>query len=219
MMGMRAFVCAVMMAAAWVLPAAAQTPAQKARGFDYYILALSWSPTYCADPENAARDQRQCKAQRPFAFVVHGLWPQYERGFPSNCATQVRTVPAALKDTMLDLMPSPGLIEHQWDKHGACTGLSPQAYFAATRALRAKIRTPDGFQNLTRPLLISGADVERSFIAVNPGWTPAMIAVTCRDNRLREVRFCFTKDGRARSCGGDVGDQCGSGKVQMPPVR
>lgn len=187
--------------------------------FDYYVLALSWSPSYCADAQAAARDQRQCQAARPFAFVVHGLWPQNERGYPSACPSQVRDVPPALKNSMLDLMPSPSLIEHQWDKHGACTGLSPQNYFAQTRRLREGIVIPASYQNLSRPLIVSGADVERSFIAANPGLTGAMMAVVCRDNRLREVRVCFSRDGRPRACGPDVRDQCGAGKVQMPPVR
>jgi ribonuclease T2 len=187
--------------------------------FDYYLLALSWSPSYCADAQAAARDQRQCQAARPFAFVVHGLWPQYERGYPSECASQIRDVAPALKNAMLDLMPSPGLIEHQWDKHGACTGLSPEAYFAQTRRLRTSITIPNTYQNLSRPLLVTGGEVERAFIAANPSLTPAMIAVVCRDNRLREVRVCFSRDGRPRACGANVRDQCGAGKVQMPPVR
>src|SRR4029077_16012103 len=55
--------------------------------FDFYVLALSWSPSFCEAsrerPANRTPDQ-QCGA-RPYSFVVHGLWPQYERGFPSNC--------------------------------------------------------------------------------------------------------------------------------------
>ena len=54
--------------------------------FDYYVLALSWSPSYCQAAQerapNRAPDQ-QCSG-RPFSFVVHGLWPQYERGFPAR---------------------------------------------------------------------------------------------------------------------------------------
>ncbi len=57
-------------------------PRQNAAGqFDFYVLALSWSPSYCeAAQERAPRqttDQR-C-AGRPFSFGVHGLWPQYEQ--------------------------------------------------------------------------------------------------------------------------------------------
>ena len=55
--------------------------------FDFYVLSLSWSPSYCEAAEDRTggrgRD-RQCSG-RPFAFVVHGFWPQYERGFPSDC--------------------------------------------------------------------------------------------------------------------------------------
>src|SRR5260370_16727028 len=53
--------------------------------FDFYVLSLSWSPSFCdaateRSPERAARDQ-QC-GDRPFSFVVHGLLPQYDKRFP-----------------------------------------------------------------------------------------------------------------------------------------
>ena len=54
--------------------------------FDYYVLALSWSPTYCAS-EAGASDGQQCAPGRRFAFVVHGLWPQFKQGWPENCET------------------------------------------------------------------------------------------------------------------------------------
>src|SRR5205823_13549256 len=53
--------------------------------FDFYVLALSWSPSFCeASGERGTPPQQQCGA-RPYSFVVHGLWPQYERGFPEFC--------------------------------------------------------------------------------------------------------------------------------------
>ena len=64
--------------------AGAQDRWQNAPGqFDYYVLSLSWSPSFCETATGNARRQ-QCGA-RPFSFVVHGLWPQYERGFPESC--------------------------------------------------------------------------------------------------------------------------------------
>jgi ribonuclease T2 len=188
--------------------------------FDYYVLTMSWSPSYCADPDMAARDSAQCGATRRFAFVVHGLWPQYERGWPERCdSAQPRDVSAPVKNAMLDIMPSARLIEHQWDKHGVCSGLSPQAYFDLTRQLRARVKTPPQYQGLTKPLMTTGAEVERAFIAANPGLTPSMIAVTCADRRIHDVRVCFTKDGRPRVCASDVRDRCGAERVVMPPVR
>ena len=54
--------------------------------FDFYVLALSWSPSYCAIEGDGA-DPAQCANGRPYAFVVHGLWPQYEKGYPRDCET------------------------------------------------------------------------------------------------------------------------------------
>ena len=66
--------------------ASAQDRRQNAPGeFDFYVLALSWSPSFCeaaAERGNSGRSQQIQCGGRPFSFVVHGLWPQYERGFP-----------------------------------------------------------------------------------------------------------------------------------------
>jgi ribonuclease T2 len=189
-----------------------------ASGFDYYVLALSWSPTYCAEPDNAARDPQQCKARRPFAFVTHGLWPQFERGYPQDCPTEQRDVPAAVTTDMMDIMPSAGLIRHQWRKHGACSGLDPRAFFKAVRAAAQRITIPDAYRAVAAPLRVTGTDVEAAFIAANPGLRADGVAVICRGGRLREVRVCLTPAGALRACGADVADACAR-TVTMPPVR
>lgn len=193
-------------------------PASVPGRFDYYVLALSWSPTYCADPRAAARDQAQCGGARRYAFVVHGLWPQNEIGWPQDCPTAVRDVPAALAQQQLDIMPSARLVQHQWSKHGSCSGLTPQAYFDLTRRVRASVATPPAFVAPDKPLLVSAAEVRSKFIAANPKLRADGIAISCRDGRLREVRICLTKAGALRACGRDVRDRC-EGRVQMPPVR
>lgn len=199
-------------------PASAQERGDVAGRFDYYLLSLSWSPSYCA--ESAGRDPVQCGRDRRFAFVVHGLWPQNERGWPSACKTAyARDVHPTLKQSMLDIMPSPRLVEHEWDEHGVCSGLSPQAYFALTRRARERVVIPAQFENLSRTLMTTGFDVESAFLAANPGLKRDMIAVQCDRTRLREVRICMTKAGAFRSCGRDVRDRCGSERVAMPPVR
>lgn len=187
--------------------------------FDYWLLSLSWSPSFCAEADRAAREPRQCGRDRAFAFVVHGLWPQYERGWPSGCVAGPRDAPAPLVTSMLDIMPSPGLVEHEWDDHGKCSGLTPQAYFDRTRRARASVTIPSQYVATTRTLMVTGAEVERAFVAANPGLTPASVAVQCDRTRLREVRICLAKDLRPRACGSDVRDRCGPGKVAMPPVR
>ncbi len=187
--------------------------------FDYYLLALSWSPSFCANPEMAAREPAQCSSQRRFSFVVHGLWPQKERGWPQDCPTPTQTVPSAVVQKQLDIMPSPNLVEHQWDRHGACSGLTAQGYFDLTRQFRTKVIVPPQYAAPTQTLIVTGAEVETAFMKANPGLKPDMVAVTCDQRRIREVRICFTKDGRYRSCGADVRDRCGTERRAMPPTR
>ena len=105
--------------------------------FDYYVLSLSWSPQYCAQ---ARGHEPQCA--RPYAFVVHGLWPQYERGYPSDCRTHARVAEATI-DRMLPIMPSRSLVIHEWRAHGSCSGSSPHAYFADVERAYNSIRVSD----------------------------------------------------------------------------
>src|SRR5436190_15489458 len=113
--------------------------------FDFYVLSLSWSPSFCeASGERGAVPQQQC-GTRPYSFVVHGLWPQYERGFPEFCQQPSPRLDRNIVSSMLDLMPAPQLIFHEWDRHGTCSGLSPRAYFDTIRKVRAQIKIPDDY--------------------------------------------------------------------------
>jgi len=133
------------------LPAPAPPPASDkipvGTGFDFYVLSLSCSPSYC-EAEGADANQQQCKASRPYAFVVHGLWPQFEHGFPEDCPTGDTKVSDETVRSLYDLMPSAGLIRHEWTAHGACSGLSQTDYFGVLRAAREKIAIPEQFRQL-----------------------------------------------------------------------
>src|SRR5262245_33346227 len=147
--------------------------------FDYYVLALSWSPSFCeAQRERAtARAQdRQCGG-RPFSFVVHGLWPQYERGFPSYCQVPAPRLNRAIVGSMLDLMPSPRLIFHEWDQHGTCSGLSPRAYFDDVRKARAAVKIPSEYVKLESSASVMPREVAEAFLKANPGLSPRAISV------------------------------------------
>ena len=154
------------------LAALAQERRQGEAGqFDYYVLALSWSPSYCEAAQsrrpNRAPDQ-QCSG-RPFAFVVHGLWPQYERGFPSYCQVPAPRLNRAIVGSMLDLMPSPHLIFHEWDQHGTCSGLSPHDYFETVRKARSAVKIPSEYLDLDRPITVTSGEVAEAFVKANPG--------------------------------------------------
>jgi ribonuclease T2 len=211
---------ALLGAAMAVRPAAAQDQRQNSPGeFDFYVLSLSWSPSFCEEAEERGRgSQAQCGG-RPFSFVVHGLWPQYEHGFPEYCQHPSPRLAREIMTSMLDLMPAPGLIYNEWDKHGTCSGLGERAYFETIRKARAAIKIPPEFLQLSEPKTIAPADLEDAFVKANPGLTPAAIAVTCNRSRLSEVRICLSKDLQFRECGEIDRRACRRDQVTMPPVR
>lgn len=190
--------------------------------FDYYVLALSWSPSFCAN-EGKAKRSPQCSGTRPFAFVLHGLWPQYERGYPENCKTVSKPwVASRTINAMLDIMPARGLVIHQYRKHGTCSGLAPEEYFDTARKAYESIAIPARYQSPQKHVLVSPREIENDFLKANKTLTPDMISISCgRGNRLREVRICFTKDLALRPCGmnEDQRKLCRLDKVVMPPVR
>jgi ribonuclease T2 len=201
--------------------ACAQDRRQNAPGeFDFYVLALSWSPSFCeaaAERGNSGRSQVQC--ERPYSFVVHGLWPQYERGFPEYCQRPSPRLDRNIMTSMLDLMPAPGLIFNEWDKHGTCSGLSPNAYFETIRKARAAVKIPGAYIDPGEQLTVSPDEVEEAFVKANPGLTRDGIAVTCDSRRLGEVRICMGKDFGFRPCPEIDKRVCRRDKVVMPPVR
>ena len=187
--------------------------------FDFYVLSLSWSPSFCeASGERGTPPQQQC-GSRPYSFVVHGLWPQYEKGFPEFCQYPAPRLDRNIMTSMLDLMPAPRLIYNEWDKHGTCSGLSARGYFETIRKVRAQVKIPESYLDPKQVLTVSPDEVEEAFVAVNPGLTRDAIAVTCDSRRLGEVRICVDKDLRFRSCPEIDSRACRRDKVVMPPVR
>ena len=192
--------------------------------FDYYALVLSWSPTYCSSNEGEDDDQ-QCNRRdgRRFAFVLHGLWPQYERGYPSSCRMSRRPfVPQSTIDGMLDIMPSKRLVIHEYQKHGTCSGLDPQNYYGLARRLFTSIEIPDRFENPFESQLMDPGELRRAFLRANPQLDQSMIAVACQGGgRLREVRICFGKDGKPRGCGDNENQRrlCSTDRLFVPPSR
>src|SRR5215831_680810 len=164
-------------AALMLLLSALAVPAQDTRQnepgqFDYYVLSLSWSPSFCDAAGERAAKQPEC-GERPYSFVVHGLWPQYEKGFPEYCQVPAPRLDRGVVSSIIDLMPAPRLIFHEWDRHGTCSGLSARAYFETIRKARAVVKIPTEFLELSSELTVTPNDVEEAFVKANPGLTPA----------------------------------------------
>lgn len=189
--------------------------------FDFYVLSLSWSPSYCAAAaeRNGGRTSDQQCAGRPYAFVVHGLWPQYDRGFPSYCKVPAPRLNRGIVGSMLDLMPSPRLVYHEWDRHGTCSGLAAGAYFETVRKARSVVKIPERYLDPGKPEMVSPGEVVSAFIKANPGLSHDEIAVTCDSKRLSEVHICIGKDFSFRACPETTRRACRRDKVVMPAIR
>jgi ribonuclease T2 len=189
--------------AAFGAPAQAQYGRGGAPGdFDFYVLALSWSPGFCElEDGGRGRSREQCAPGANPGFVVHGLWPQNERGYPTDCGPAGRSPSRMALAEAEGLFPTEGLARHQWRKHGTCSGSSPGDYFADTRRAREKVVIPPALRGSDRDQTWTPIELERAFVAANPGLRTDMMSVACRRGVLQEVRICFTRDLRGfRSC-------------------
>jgi ribonuclease T2 len=187
--------------------------------FDFYVLALSWSATWCA-MTGERRGASQCETGRNPGFVVHGLWPQFERGYPAFCAPDGRNPSRAAISRAEQVLPDTGLARHQWRKHGTCSGLAPEAYFEATVLARARVKVPDALVAPRQPNRTSPIEIERAFASINPGLRPDMMSVTCERGMLEEIRICLTKDLRAfRACPEVDRDTCRMRDISVPAAR
>jgi ribonuclease T2 len=202
-------------------PASAQDRRQNEPGqFDFFMLVLSWSPSFCAESaeRNPYRPNPQC-GPRPYSFVVHGLWPQYDRGFPEFCQVPVPRLNRNTMSAMLDLMPAPNLIYHEWDRHGTCSGMSAGVYFDTIRKARAVVKIPPEFLDLQSTLTVSPGEIEEAFVKANPGLTREGMSISCGSRRLDEIRICMTRDLQFRDCENIARRSCKRDKLAMPPVR
>ena len=190
-----------------LLLVASGAAADTAGDFDYYVMALSWSPNWC-DLEGRARNSPQCDPGADFGWILHGLWPQYEDGYPADC--QSGYAPPSRRETaeMADIMGTSGLAWYQWNKHGSCSGLAPQAYYRLAREAYESVEIPQAFRALTRDVTLPAALIEEAFLDKNPDLTADSVTITCRDGAIQETRICLTKELEPRTCGADVIRDC-----------
>ena len=214
----KALIVALALAAAPFRPAAAEGEA--AGAFDYYVLALSWSPTWCAlTGDKRGAPEPQCAAGAGRDFVVHGLWPQGERGWPSFCRTPQRDPTRGETAAVADLFGGAGQAFYQWKKHGRCSGLSPADYFALARQARAAVQVPPVLREVRRRLTVPAELIERAFLERNPGLTGDMVRVTCRAGLIEEIRVCLDRDLTPRACSASVAPDCRLRDAGLLPPR
>ena len=204
---------------AWALSAGvALAEGERPGDFDYYVLALSWSPNWCAI-EGDSKGSDQCDARHDHGWILHGLWPQFHRGWPSYCRTVERPPSRSMTRDMADIMGTSGLAWHQWKKHGSCSGLSATDYYDLSREAYGRVTRPTVFRKLDKPVRLPAKVVEDAFLQANGGLEADGLTVTCRDGYIQEVRVCLSRDLAPVPCGADVIRDCTLDRAVFDPVR
>ncbi len=197
---------------------AAMAEGETAGEFDYYVMSLSWSPTWCA-LEGDRRNSPQCEDEADNGWVLHGLWPQYETGWPSFCTTTARNPSRADTRDEADLFGSSGNAWHQWNKHGRCSGLTAEDFYALAREAYSRVERPEIFRKLTKAVSLPASVVEDAFLEANPNLEPDQITITCKSGRIQEARICPTRALELRDCGADVIRDCRMDDALFDPIR
>ncbi|WP_133486748.1 ribonuclease T2 family protein [Aliiroseovarius marinus] len=204
----------IWLSAAWACVA----EGERAGDFDYYVLSLSWSPNWCATTGDQ-RGSEQCDPSRDLGWVVHGLWPQYENGWPSYCKTAVRAPSRSMTAAQADLFGTGGAAWYQWKKHGSCAGIEAEVYYDLVRKAFGAVNRPEVFRKLTNSVRLPASVVEEAFLQANPDWHADMLTITCKADRIQEARLCLTKDLEPRTCARDVVRDCTAQRALLDPIK
>jgi ribonuclease T2 len=162
--------------------------------FDFYLLDMPWGPEFCSIKDVSP----QCEPQR--TFVLHGLWAQnYDGTWPVFCSDK-----AGPKDIAkhLALTPDLQLLHHEWDKHGTCSAVGPQRFFAMEHEAFRKVKIPVELKSSERELSFSTDKLMNLFELANPGFPAGSFSLSCKDGKLISVEACFDKNLHAIQCRG-----------------
>lgn len=195
-----------------------------------YVFAYSWTPGFCS-----GQSYPGCKTPLNYwkqNFTIHGLWPQYvTTGYPSTCTTEPfnSSIPTDIGfDYMIDRWPDvqydindpayDSFWEHEWTKHGTCSGLSQHDYFTTALSLTNIVITPDILHNSIGSNV--STDTLRTSIA-----DPSSVSLQCHNQMLVGMYTCWQQvdniPSKLVACPTDVihEDTCTSQYVYIPSLN
>lgn len=181
-----------------------------ADGFDYYTLAVSLTPAFC-DQNQKWRNSVQCRDRLP--LTVHGLWPEKSHGrAPASCAGGALLLSAAQEKTLRGIMPDGGLRQHEWKKHGRCSGLESGVYFDFLAREFMQLKWPERLQPRGRDIYAERQALLQEFHRLNPGFPERAVMLRCegrdRPPLLSEIRLCLTPEGKPAECVANFKSNC-----------
>lgn len=162
--------------------------------FDFYVLDMPWGPEFC----NIKDVSPTCKPQS--GFVLHGMWPQFSNdSWPVFCSDEHG--PSDLRAS-LDITPDLQLLQHEWEKHGTCSAVGPQKFFAMEHKAFRSVAIPSAFRHVSGEFSLTPEWILRSFEFENPSFPSGSFSVSCKEGKLTAVEACFGKDLQPVACAG-----------------
>lgn len=163
-----------------------------------YVYAYSWTPGFCDKQTYPG-----CLAPESYwetNFTIHGLWPQYmDNGYPDFCTTEPfdNSIPQQIgEDTMIQYWPdvkySPSsssynsFWEHEWTRHGTCSGLTQLQYFNTALQLTNRIPTPQSLYDSI------GGTMSADLLRENMGGVN-YVALQCSNQVLNGAYTCWNQ--------------------------
>lgn len=136
-----------------------------ANNFDYYLLSMSITPTFCALDARRASRKTECEINtlsadfKSVPISIHGLWPNRSHGqHPFFCGVakserkdhcslpRVQGLSSKTAKELSTYMPGSAdcLDRWEWNKHGSCSGLNEDQYFSKTIAWAKRLNQSMG---------------------------------------------------------------------------
>ena len=195
-----------------------------------YVFAYSWTPGFCnGQTYPGCTDSLNYWKQN---FTIHGLWPQYvTSGYPSTCTNEPfdPNVPNDIGlDYMIEKWPDvqyetssksyDSFWEHEWSKHGTCSGLSQYDYFTTALSLTNLLTTPDILHSYI------GSNINTELLRTSIA-DSSSVSLQCHNQMLVGVYTCWQQIDNIPSkivhCPDDVihEDTCTATEVYIPALN
>lgn len=189
--------------------------------FELYVLAQSWQPAFCLHKETQFPGCRAPQAFWRTHFTLHGLWPEHETGAPPGfCGGEAFDAAAVEQtvgfDVLTELWPDvkfsdaspryPQFWEHEWTRHGTCSGLPLRAYFASAVGLarNGTAQTPQlvqesvgkavALKELRAAFAVGPAAAERRGEGEGDAFAAVLQCTGRGGDTLAQVFTCWSKD-------------------------
>lgn len=141
-----------------------------------FTLIIHLPPAICA-MDASKRNLRQC--QEGFSLTIASLQPELPAHGNENCnSTSPATLNPLQSRVVERVMPDEQLRKEDWQRNGACTGMSASTYFRTIANYANRLKIPPEF-NSDKEVSMQRTGLIRQLQGLNPGLPADGIQLRC----------------------------------------